>query len=72
MISRLLIKAIHAPIGYLYMRLRYGKYHKRKLIERYARSYGWAGISAVWVPVVFVVCIVLLWALVHVGIFLAS
>lgn len=70
--SFFLLRIIHAPIGCLYMRIRYGRYHKRQLILKYARSYGYAGMTAVWVPILAIFCIVALWALIHVTIFLAG
>lgn len=65
-------RGFFALIGYLYLRLRHGKYHKRILITDYAREYYYAGLTVVWMPVLFVAIIVLSWALINVGIFLLS
>lgn len=69
---RLFFRYIFVVIGYFYMRLRYGKYHKRRLMTDFASEYEYAGLTVVWMPILLVAIIVLSWALIHVGIFLLS
>lgn len=68
----LIFRHIFAVIGYFYMRLRYGKFHKRRLIIDFASEYENAGLTVVFMPILLVIIIVFSWALVHVGIFLLS
>lgn len=66
--NRTLSRAFHSLVGYLYMRLWHGKYHKRKLIKDFEKQYYYAGLSVIWFPVSIIAIIVFGWALIHVGI----
>ncbi len=67
-----LFQLIHIPAGYMYMRLRYGKYHKRKLIEVFDGKYYNAGMVAIWMPILFGVIVIMTLALIYVGVILMS
>lgn len=57
-------RLIYKGIGYLYMRIRYGKHHKRQLISKFAKDYYYAGLTIIWLPFCFVAVIVFAYALV--------
>jgi hypothetical protein len=59
---------IHSLVGYAYMRLRYGKYHKRQLIEKFARKYYYAGMTVIWMPVLLAAIIIMSWLLINIAI----
>lgn len=68
--GRLFLEFVHSLVGYAYMRLRYGKYHKRKLIEKFSRKYYYAGLTVIWMPILLVVIILLGWQLIFITIHL--
>lgn len=70
--ERILGSIVFPPIGYLYMRLRYGRYHKRKLIEKFDRDYYYAGQCVIWMPFLTIVIIISGWAVINVTIHLVK
>ncbi len=72
MLYRLIFRYAFVLVGYLYLRLRYGKYHKRRLIIDFASEYEYAGLTIIGIPVLILIIVAFSWALIHVGIFLLS
>lgn len=63
--SRLLSRLFFSLVGYFYLRVRYGKHHKRKLIKDFGSEYYYAGLTVVWLPPLVLFVMVLGLALVY-------
>ena len=68
--SRLLLAMIYVPVGYIYMRLRLGKYHKHRLITDFNRRHYYAGMTIIWIPFLVFAILLMSWALINIIIYI--